>query len=136
MPWYKNVFSGSRWSMFWKLSTPLKSCWNKFICSSIYLFIYLFIYSFIYLFFYLFCLFNFFYLLYLFILFYLTLTFFILQWNNCTKKVICRKYNILIYVNKYNMRSPRWNSPYHAEGAYPPKSFTQVHRGGGLNWGS
>ena len=78
------------------------------------LLIYLFISLFIHLF------------IYLFVLFYLTWPFFILQWNNCTKKVICRNYNTLIYINKYTMRLPRWNSPCRFEGAFPPRNFTQV----------
>ena len=41
---------------------------------------------------------------YLFISFSLTLTFFILQWNICTKKPVCQNYSTLIYVNKYTMR--------------------------------
>ena len=45
-----------------------------------------------------------FYFIYLFILFYLTLSFFILQQNSCTNKLVCQKYSTLIYVNKYTMR--------------------------------
>ena len=36
-----------------------------------------------------------------FISFSLALTFFILQRNSCTKKLLCQKYSTLIYVNKY-----------------------------------
>ena len=39
-----------------------------------------------------------------FISFSLTLTFFMLQWNSCSNKLVCQKHSTLTYVNKYNMR--------------------------------
>ena len=34
----------------------------------------------------------------------------------------------------YTNSPPRWNSPWPGEGAYPPRSFTQVRQRGELNW--
>ena len=53
-------------------------------------------------------------------------------------------YPILITIEKMyshafhtsNSLPPRWNLPCHDEGAYPPRSFTDVRQRGELNWAS